>query len=91
MLVVVSVEEVFSAGDYEVDDYLIIIRILGGKYSLTVRSGTRSVIGQVHRVLIRPERRSRETVQRLGIQRGDSPLRRSRLDEVYILKNNKKL
>ena len=47
MLVVVPVKEVLSAGDYEVDDYLIIIRILGGKYLLMVRSGTRSVIGQV--------------------------------------------
>ena len=64
MLVVVPVKEVLSAGDYEVDDYLSIIKILGGKYPLTVRSGTRSVIGQVHQVLIYLERRSRETVQR---------------------------
>ena len=45
-----AVKEILSAGDYEVDDYLIIISILGGKYPLTVRSGTRSVIAQVHRV-----------------------------------------
>ena len=47
MLVVVPVKEVLSTGDYEVDDYLIIIRILDGKYPLTVRSGMRSVIDQV--------------------------------------------